>query len=295
LDWRQQLSKAIELWQCGRSSDACDLLAEAEQDTELSPKARARLKMERAYFLGLQARFEGSKSLFDEVEMLLEQSGSSESIGDLQWRRGLVLHFFGDFQASDCCFRTALESGEKEKNIWVVALGSAGIGKNLMMSGQPGEAIPWFERALTIFESEGSRLHMSAIYSELGVCHFGLENLEKSLEFLVRAEQIDLETGSRSGLQVVLANIGNVYLQRGENFKAISYYQRAVEIARETDDRVSVRKWLKNLSVAYSTLGNAAVSVQFAQQAAAVDREIEEERSRAGAAGWTVAAVRHGL
>jgi tetratricopeptide (TPR) repeat protein len=209
--WQQQLKEAIHLWQSGRPSDACDLLADAEQDAELSSKFRAQLKMERAYFLGLSAHFRDAKVLFDEAETLLEQSGSLDAIGDLQWRQGLVLHFFGDFNASDRCFRTALESGEKDRNIGVVALASAGIGKNLMMSGHPDEAVPWFERALTIFEDRGWQLHMSAIYSELGVCYFGLENLAKSLELLLKAEQIDRETGSRTGLQIVLANIGNVY------------------------------------------------------------------------------------
>jgi len=291
LFWQEQLTTAIDLWQSGQSSDACDLLTETEKSTELGAKARAQLKMERAYFLGLRAHFEDANTLFNEAEILLQQSNSLEAIGDLEWRRGLVLHFFGDFKASVRCLRVALASGEKEKNIGVVALGSAGIAKNLMMSGHSGEAIPWFERALAIFEKEGWRLHMSAIYSELGACYFHLENLDKSLQLLLQAEQIDVETGSRTGLQIVLANIGNVYLHRGEYFKAISYYQRAVDIARETDDRISVCKWLKNLSVAYSALGNEAVSTQFAAQAAIVEREIAGERARASAAGWATPAA----
>ena len=97
-----------------------------------------------------------------------------------------------------------------------MALASAGIGKNLMMSGHSSQAVPWYERALAIFENQGWRLHMSAIYSGLGACYFHLENLDKSLQLLLQAEQIDVETGSRTGLQIVLANIGNVDLQRGE-------------------------------------------------------------------------------
>jgi hypothetical protein len=48
-----------------------------------------------------------------------------------------------------------------------------------MMSGHPGEAVPCFERALATFEKEGSRLQVAAMLSELGACHFGLDNLEE--------------------------------------------------------------------------------------------------------------------
>ena len=73
--------------------------------------------MERAYFLGLKARFEDARLLFDEAEMLLKQSASLDAVGDLEWRRDLVLHFFGDFQASDRSFHAALASGEKKATL----------------------------------------------------------------------------------------------------------------------------------------------------------------------------------
>jgi tetratricopeptide (TPR) repeat protein len=177
--------------------------------------------MERAYFLGLLGRFGESRVHFDEAETFFEQTCSSAAVGELQWRRGLVLHFFGDFKHSDTCFRHALAIGEKEKNDMITGLGSAGIGKNLMMNGRPREAFPWFERALTIFEKEGSRLRAAAMLSELGACHFGLGNLEESLELLLKADEIELEAGAHPGHQISLANIGNIYLRRGEYARAI--------------------------------------------------------------------------
>jgi tetratricopeptide (TPR) repeat protein len=288
---RFRLLRAKCLWVQGQSSEALQLLEEGERTPELGPRLRAQLKMERAYFCGLLARFSESKTLFDEAAGLLDQGDSRDAVGELQWRRGMVLHFFGDFAASDTCFRTALAIGEDEKKAMIAGLGSAGIAKNLMMSGHPGEAVPWFERALATFEKEGSRLHVAAMLSELGACHFGLDNLEQALELFLKAEQIDLETGAHPGRQIVIANIGNIYLRRGAYVKAISHYQRAIEIAKHSDDRISVYKWLKNLGVAYSAMGNAAIGANFERQAEAMNRVLEEERSRARDAGWEVSAA----
>jgi tetratricopeptide (TPR) repeat protein len=126
--------------------------------------------------------------------------------------------------------------------------------------------------------------------SELGACHFGLDNLGEALELFLKAEQIDLETCAHPGRQIVIANIGNIYLRRGEYVKAISHYQRAIEIAKQSDDRISVYKWLKNLGVAYSAMSNAAISANFEKQAEAINRVLEEERSRARDGGWEVSA-----
>jgi len=121
------------------------------------------------------------------------------------------------------------------------------------MSGHPGEAVPWFERARATFEKEGSRLQVAAMLSELGACHFGLDNLEEALELFLKVEQIDLETGAHPGRQIVIANIGNP-------------------------------------GVAYSAMGNAAIGANFEKQAEAINRVLEEERSRARDAGWEVSA-----
>jgi tetratricopeptide (TPR) repeat protein len=193
------------------------------------------------------------------------------------------------FKHSDTCLRHALAIGEKEKNAMITGLGSAGIGKNLMMNGRPREAVPWFERALTIFEKEGSRLHVAAMLSELGACHFGLDNLEESLELLLQADKIELEAGAHPGRQIWQI-LGIFIFDVASMLGPFSYYQRAIEIAKQSDDRISVYKWLKILIVAYSAMGNSAVGANFEKQAEAVSRVLEEERSRASDIGWVVSA-----
>jgi tetratricopeptide (TPR) repeat protein len=159
-----------------------------------------------------------------------------------------------DFISSDCMFRAALVVAGQTGGWYFRGHAVWGIGKNLMIQQQYEEAMPWLTESLRIFENAGAALSIAMVWGELGVCHLGLGDDQKALEFFQNAAEVELRSGAAHNYQVSLASIGNVYLHRRDHFTAILYYQRALALAREIKDPVSVKKWTRNINLAYARI-----------------------------------------
>lgn len=143
------------------------------------------------------------------------------------------------------------------------------------------EAIPWFERSLSVFLQESAELYVAMIRSELGCCHLELGDHERALQLFEEAARVDLAAGALRGYEINLANIGNVYLLRGEYPKAISHYQQAVAIARELSDWISTAKWLQNLKITFEQMGNYELAREYEREADSASQTVEAMREQA--------------
>lgn len=265
----------------GRWRESLDALESAGHVRELDTEAHARLVMHRGYLMGSLARYSECWSLLSQAEQTAREQGLSTVMAEVQWRRGMISIFVGDYDSADTCFRSALEVARAENNQLLQSLILAGLAKNIMYRGEYGAAIPRFEEALADFEKLQYPFYCAVIWTELANCYSNIGEAEKALEFFHKAELVFLESGAIPNYQVCLANIGNVYLYRREFLTAISYYQRALELARQLGDQLSIAKWLHNLGQAYTQLGNTAVAEGFEHEAKLVNEQLTAERQRA--------------
>jgi tetratricopeptide (TPR) repeat protein len=210
--------------------------------------------MYRGSYAGYLGRYDASYRLFEEAEAVARDAGLLEILGEVLLSRAFIYFRQKDYVSSDASFREALELSGKIGGWYLRGHGLWGIGKNLMIQEHYHEALPWLEESLGIFENADSRLEVAVVWSELAVCHLGLGDDAKAMEFLRRAELVNRESGSVHNYHVTLAVIGNVYLHRRDYFTAISYYQRALAIAREIKDPVSTKKWIRNINLAYARI-----------------------------------------
>ncbi len=139
---------------------------------------------------------------------------------DVYLSRAFILFRQQNYVSSEHLFQCALEIGEQVGGWYYHGHALWGIGKNLMIQGQYYDAMPWLKQSLGIFEDAGARLSIAMVWSELAVCYLGLDEDEKALELLRKAERVKYESGFVHNYQVVLANIGTAHLHRGDHFTA---------------------------------------------------------------------------
>ena len=252
--WRLRFVRARVLDAEGRAEEALQYLESYCAPNPSDSESGSALKMYRGAYSGYLGRYEASYHLLQEAEAIARQAGLAELLGDVHLSRAFILFRQKDYVSSDNQFRCALKLAGEVGGWYLRGYGLWGVGKNLMIQEHYGEAMPWLEEALRIFEGAEAKLAIAMVWNELALCYLGLGDDERAMELLRKAECVNRECGPVHNYQVVLADIGNVYLHRRDYFTAISYYQRALALAREIKDPVSVKKWTRNINLAYARI-----------------------------------------
>jgi len=248
---------------------------------DVSLETRARVLNQKAFGLSRSGNFAGAKEALSAAVNLAINASSPALIAEIEINRSTLFFYLCKYDEVEACARIALEIGESQKFPMVEASACASMGKSHMYRERQAEAIPWFERALTIYEREGVSFYADIMRSELGCCHFALHQDDKAFDYFTHALRVSRESGALASLHIDLANMGCLHLRRGEFAAAISHFQEALQVARKLGDEISVSKWLRNLSIAYSQMGNPALSAGFQKQAGDVAKSVELARARA--------------
>jgi len=252
--WRLRFVRAQVLEAHGHVEEALKYLESVAPPAAEDLESRANLKVHLGFYSGLLGRCELAHRLLGEAEVVACGAGLLKLQGDVYLARGFIFFRQRDYVASDQMFRSVLTIAEQGGGWYFRGHALWGIGKNLMIQGQYGDALPWLEESLGIFEKVGARLSIATVWGELGVCYLGRGDDEKALDLFQRAANVESESRSVHNYQVSLASIGNVYLQRRDYFTAISYYRQALALAREIKDPISIKKWTYNINLAYARI-----------------------------------------
>ncbi|MGB3535446.1 MAG: tetratricopeptide repeat protein, partial [Microcoleaceae cyanobacterium] len=121
-------------------------------------------------------------------------------------------------------------------------------------------AIPYLEKAATLYEQIGIDVEQAAALFLLGRVYSDLGENQKALEYHNQALPLYKAVGNRSGEAATLSNIGVVYSDLGEKQKALEYYNQALPLRRAvgdtSDDTLRDRRGeattLSNIGVVYN-------------------------------------------
>jgi tetratricopeptide (TPR) repeat protein len=257
------------------------VLEAASFSDDVCIETRVRVLNQKAFGLNRSGKLLEAKETLHQAKELANVAGSPALLGEIEIGRSTLFFYLAKYDKVQACARAALEIGVEQSVPMIEAGACAAMGKSHMYRERQADAIPWFERALTIYEKEGVSFYADIMRSELGCCHFALHEDDKAFEYFTHALRVSRDAGALASLHIDLANMGCLHLRRGEFAAAISHFQEALQIARKLVDEISVSKWLRNLSIAYSQMGNPALSAGFQKQSEEVAKSVETARALA--------------
>src|SRR5262249_31560351 len=147
-------------------------------------------------------------------------------------------------------------------------------GKSLMYRERQAEAIPWFERAQSLYEKEGITHYADIMRSEIGCCHFALGHNDQAEPHFIHCLKASREAGALASVHIDLANMGALHLSRGEFAAALSHFQEALDIARRLGDKISIAKWLYNVALTYKRMGNPMLAKTYELEKERMDEQV---------------------
>lgn len=140
-------------------------------------------------------------------------------------------------------------------------------------------AIDYLERAERAATAPGGNsTRLDAIYSNLGIAHNGLGQLDEAQRNYERAIEVARTRGDSPAN--ALNNLASVLMERGEVAKAKPRFEEVLAMYRSSGDRVSEAIALKNLGEALVRLGQRERAAEVFEQAHALQIEFDNRPKR---------------
>ncbi|HEY9631710.1 MAG TPA: tetratricopeptide repeat protein [Coleofasciculaceae cyanobacterium] len=149
-----------------------------------------------------------------------------------------------------------------------------GLGSLYWHVRQNQQALEYFQQALPIIQSVGSRHGEATVLMNLGVLYKELNQDPKAIEHLQQALPIFRAVSDREGEAKTLMNLGTTFNRLDQSQQAIDYFQQALYIQQEIRNRQDEALTLTNLAASYGGLKEYQKAIDYYRQALPIFREL---------------------
>jgi len=167
------------------------------------------------------------------------------------------------------------------------------------------------------YRKEGNKSEAARIYTQIGYYLIDKNN-SKSIEFFIKALEINKELNNRNAIKVLCNNVGDLYYKIGNNKLALEYYTESYEINKkfgnkenlitdilkisqiyndlknyqkekemleealtysiELNDLQKIHECLSRLSITYEILGDKSKSLEYQEKALAIYKKLNQQK-----------------
>jgi tetratricopeptide (TPR) repeat protein len=205
--------------------------------------------------------------------------GDRRNEGAFLGHLGIVYSSLGQVGQAIGFFQEALSISSEIGDQRAGGIWLGNLGNTYSDLGQIKRAIDFYQQALAISRGIGDQRAEGGWLGNLGLAYSALGQVERSIEFYQQALAISRGIGDRRGEGSDMGNLGLAYYSLGQVERAIQFHQQALAISREIGDRRGEGSDLGNLGLAYYSLGQVERAIWFYQQALAIAREIGNRRA----------------
>jgi two-component system, NarL family, sensor histidine kinase UhpB len=165
-------------------------------------------------------------------------------------------------------FAGALKTGARLKDSFMIALACYQQGEYLMYKDELGEAEKLFNKSLIVKFTKEQSNHTALVYNDLGYLYGLRDDLEKQVDWYLKAIRLYEKTGDQYGLASTTSSLAAVYAKLGDNPKAFELSRKAIAMRQSTGDIKGLANSYENLSRLYwgVSLDSASRYQQLAMQ-----------------------------
>jgi tetratricopeptide (TPR) repeat protein len=286
------LSKGAE-WRTSSTIPVAEQFANAL--LSLNEKDREALLAENREAVTIQLREELIKKAESFLRILVTQSALSafrlaqkvaESINDkegvAQAELGLAIsNASGNPRQALPQFQKALSLFEELDDKKQMAEILEHIGTIQLQLSDYAQALTSYNRALALYQSFNDRLGVANALEEIGSVYYDQKKYQMAIEQFEKCLKIRETAGRKAEVAATHNNIGNAYYYLENYEKAIDYYQKAVSGSVANDDKLALAGALNNMGSAYYSLGNYDAALDSYQKGLKIEQEIKYKSGEA--------------
>ncbi|MEM6359416.1 MAG: tetratricopeptide repeat protein [Bacteroidota bacterium] len=187
---------------------------------------------------------------------------------------GRIERYSGNYGQALMHYRKALDIFTSLNDKESIASIANAMGIIYSKIGDTVEAIEYFLKALDTHEALANHRAVSKILNNIGIIFKKQGDYDKALEFYNRSIDNGLKIGCMGTLSSSYNNIGNVFISKKEYERAISYYNKSFEIRSKIGDKRGIADNIMNRAEAQSGLKRYNLSISEYQKAMTIFEEI---------------------
>lgn len=142
-------------------------------------------------------------------------------------------------------------------------------------------AIPFFEEALTIFESLDDTYHVAGMNNNLCYQYRKLGRWETALAYGEKALELYGQLGRKGGQSLACGNLGEIYLGMGDLVKAGEYLQRSYDVVDHPDSAYMQMLALTYLGPYLHRVGQDLKAIRYLREGLKTAEEVGNKKIQA--------------
>ena len=146
-----------------------------------------------------------------------------------------------------------------------------GLGRTLVLSGRPSEAIERLRRALESDTFSGRNEALGMVYSILGVAYRDLSSYDASIDQLQQSLEYRRAAGDLSGVVTTLTNLGYVYITIGDIPAARSHLFEALDVAESLGSDTLVSFAAYTIGITYADSGSVEQAMEHYRRSLGIE------------------------
>ena len=196
----------------GQTEEALHYLESFGSPCDQDIASKANLSMFRGYWLAMLGKHRLAGALLTEAADLASSAELFALQGEVKVRQAMTAYLQQDFKLSHSLYLSVVATQADRCGTYLYSVALCGVGKSLMAQRLFQEALVWFDKSMKVARESGFNLLYAGIFSEIGVCHTGLGELDRALDVHLETDKILYDMGAQQYYQVNLGDTGNVYL-----------------------------------------------------------------------------------
>ena len=187
----------------------------------------------------------------ENAERLSQHLNHTKGIADVNYYKALIYAQKDDYY-------NAIDGYNRSKRFYMELGDTLGIAKVNNSIGlieiKRGNYTVGLENSLSAiqtFESRNLRKELSSAYNNLAEAYYNTKQVDKSLEFNIKALNVREQLRDSIGIKTSTRNIALLYSERKEHRKAIEYYEKVLKLLNPNTDQKLKGEILPRIGVEY--------------------------------------------
>lgn len=239
-------------------------LAEAEKLNNKTAMSDALLHL--ASFYESTEQFYKAIEQYQKIIEIEKSLNQKQKVAEIQQKLATAYTKIYKFQEAEEYFKKSLLSNT-ENNNELSATNYTLLG-NLYRSNfaKAKEAIAYYQRALTIYQSLKDSTNIAWTLNRIGNCNIDLGNFKAAFELYNQSKTIHTQLKNNIGMVAGFNNIGEIFRYQGNYSGALEYYLEGLNISRQTNDDRSMAILLNNVGIIYYEQANYPIAIEYFNQ-----------------------------
>jgi len=187
----------------------------------------------------------------DNTERLSKLLNHTKGIADVNYYKALIYAHNDDYyNAIDGYNRSRKYYSQLGDTLGIAKVNNS-IGLIEIKRGNYSVGLQNSLSAIQTFETRDLKDELSSAYNNLAEAYYNTNQVDKSLEFNIKALAVREQLRDSSGIKTSTRNIANLYSERKEHRKAIEYYEKVLELLNPSTDQTLKGEILPRIGAEY--------------------------------------------